>query len=88
MRINQTYWEKLIDRIVSRNSTFGATEVRNAFVGSVAQFVAERPDTSLRKPDGLARAAQHVAAYQGVRELSVLQEADLFGIVQGIIREI
>ena len=85
VRVNQTYWEKLIDRIVSRNSTFGAEEVRTAFVGSLARFIAQNPDTSLRTPAGLERATQQVAAYQGARELSVLERAELVTIVQQIV---
>ena len=39
LRINQTYWEKIIDRIVSRNSTFGSEEVRAAFILALAELV-------------------------------------------------
>ena len=88
VRTNQTYWEKLIDRIVSRNSTFGAEEVRTAFIGSLARLVSQSPDTSLRKPMGLEQATQQVAAYQGVRELSVLHEIDLLQIMDDIVRSI
>lgn len=88
VRVNQTYWEKLIDRIVSRNSTFGAAEVRTPFLSSLSRFLAQQPDTSLRKPAGLEQATQQVAAYQGVRELSVLDETDLRTIMDDIVGSI
>ena len=51
IRIHQTYWEKLVDRIVSRNSTFGSLKVRNAFFQALARFIDANPETELREPE-------------------------------------
>ena len=76
LRINQTYWEKIVDRIVSRNSTFGSRRVRSAFLVALAGMV-DDTTSALRKPKELIRACRRVAAYQATRELSVLSEKEL-----------
>lgn len=76
LRINQTYWEKIVDRIVSRNSTFGSRRVRSAFLVALADMV-DDPTSALRQPKELIRACRRVAAYQATRELSVLSEEEL-----------
>ena len=43
IRIHQIYWEKLVDRIVPRNSTFGSLKVRNAFFHTLARFIKANP---------------------------------------------
>ncbi len=78
LRLSQTYWEKIVDRIVSRNSTFGASEVRRAFLLTLALEVeSARQDVPasgfpLEQPKYLTRVCRRVAAHQGMRELSVL----------------
>ena len=78
LRVSQTYWEKIVDRIVSRNSTFGAPEVRRAFLLTLALEVesvrqeARGSESPMVKPTHLTRACRRVAALQGMRELSVL----------------
>ena len=86
VRINQTYWEKLIDRIVTRNSTFGAINIRNAFVKALAQFVESDLDSALRNAKGLQRLCRRVTAYQGSRELSILTDAELDLLMEVVIR--
>ena len=76
LRISQTYWEKIVDRIVSRNSTFGAVEVRRAFLLTLALEVESARENVqvplLEKPKHLIRVCRRVAAHQGMRELSLL----------------
>ena len=64
LRINQTYWEKIVDRIVSRNSTFGSRNVRSAFLLALAGFV-DDPDSALRKPKELTRACRRLGRMPG-----------------------
>ena len=85
LRINQTYWEKIIDRIVSRNSTFGSEEVRAAFILALAELV-EDPESALRKPKELIRACRRVAACQATRELSILDDNELRDIMAIVLR--
>ena len=86
LRTHQTYWEKLIDRIVFRNSTFGSTNIRNAFIRALAEFVEANPESELGKTEGLQRVCRRATAYQGNRELSVLSDSELDILMGGVIR--
>lgn len=85
LRIHQTYWEKLIDRIVFRNSTFGSANIRNAFVGALAQFVEANPNSELKSTVGLQRVCRRVTACQGSRELSVLGDTELDALMTAVV---
>ena len=85
IRIHQTYWEKLVDRIVFRNSTFGSINIRNAFVRALAQFVQSNPKTELAKTNGLQRLCRRASAYQGNRELSILSDNELDALMGTIV---
>lgn len=87
VRINQTYWEKIVDRIVSRNSTFGSRNVRAAFVLALAAVV-DDPASELRKPAALLRACRRVAAQQALRELAVLDEEELSTIMTEVLEPV
>ncbi len=84
LRINQTYWEKLVDRIVFRNSTFGSANIRSAFLRSLAQVTHSNPNSSLLSHPGLQRLCRRAAAYQGNLELSVLDDSELDAIMHDI----
>ena len=85
IRIHQTYWEKLVDRIVFRNSTFGSINIRNAFVRALAQFIKSNPETELTKTNGLQRLCRRASAYQGNRELSILSDSELDALMGTIV---
>ncbi|MDD9983503.1 MAG: hypothetical protein OXU81_19460 [Gammaproteobacteria bacterium] len=85
IRIHQTYWEKLVDRIVFRNSTFGSINIRNAFVRALAQFIQSNPETELTKTNGLQRLCRRASAYQGNRELSILSDSELDALMETIV---
>lgn len=87
VRTNQSFWEKFIDRIVFRNSTFGSNNIRGAFLRALANFVLEDPSTDLRSPDGLQRLCRRAAAYQGTRELSFLDDSELDDLMEEIVWE-
>jgi len=91
LRINQTYWEKIVDRIVSRNSTFGAVEVRRAFLLTLALEVeSTREDggvSRLENPKHLVRSCRRVAAHQGMRELSLLGPPALEELMTSVLAE-
>ena len=91
LRINQTYWEKIVDRIVSRNSTFGAVEVRRVFLLTLALEVeSAREDgrvSRLEKPKHLIRSCRRVAAHQGMRELSLLGPQTLEELMLRVLME-
>ena len=85
IRIHQTYWEKVVDRIVFRNSTFGSSNIRNAFMRALAQFVQSHPETEMAKTDGLQRLCRRASAYQGNRELSILSDNELDALMGTIV---
>ena len=85
IRIHQTYWEKLVDRIVFRNSTFGSSNIRNAFMRSLAKFIQSNPETELAKTEGLQRLCRRATAYQGNRELSILSDSELDALMGAIV---
>lgn len=85
IRTNQTYWEKLIDRIVFRNSTFGSESIRNAFLRALAQFVQSNPTSEMTSSPGLQRLCRRAATYQGSRELSILSDSELDALMRGIV---
>lgn len=87
VRINQTYWEKIVDRLVSRNSTFGSPNVRAAFVLGLA-VVVDDPASELRKPKALIQACRRVAAHQALRELAVLDDDELNTIMAEVLRPV
>ena len=85
VRTNQTYWEKLIDRIVFRNSTFGSENIRNALLRSLARFVRSNPESKLTKSEGLQRLCRRAMTYQGSRELSILSDSELDALMRAIV---
>ena len=85
IRISQTYWEKLVDRIVFRNSTFGSENIRNAFVRALAALVQANPDSNLARTDGLQRLCRRATAYQGSRELSIFTDSELDELMKGVV---
>ena len=85
IRISQTYWEKLVDRIVFRNSTFGSENIRNAFLRSLAQRLAHDPEPGLRSSAILQRICRRATVYQGSRELSILDDGELDKLMQTVV---
>jgi len=85
VRIHQTYWEKLIDRIVFRNSTFGSDNIRNAFLRALAEFVYSNPKSELKDSSGLQRLCRRATTYQGNRELSILDDNELDALMEAIV---
>ena len=87
-RVSQTYWEKLIDRIVVRNSTFGSANIRSAFLSALAQSLASDPGSSIMEVKVLQRLCRRATAFQGTRELSILTDDELDDIMRSIIQGI
>ena len=88
LRVHQTYWEKFIDRIVFRNSTFGAVNIRNAFIRALGHHLAADPSSNLRETTTLQRLCRRATAYQGSRELSILRDEELDYLMRSIVESI
>ena len=87
LRTNQTYWEKLIDRIVFRNSTFGSENIRSAFLRVLAQCVQANPTSKLTGSADLQRLCRRATTYQGARELSILNDSELDVLMEAVVTE-
>ena len=88
LRTSQTYWEKLIDRIVFRNSTFGSDNIRSAFLRALARHLtAANPTSELMRSKGLQRLCRRATAYQGARELSILDDDELDALMDDVLAE-
>lgn len=86
LRVSQTYWEKFIDRVVFRNSTFGAMNVRNAFIRALGSTLSSSgPSSSLRQPATLQRLCRMATAYQGSRELGIVSVVELDALMQSLV---
>ena len=85
IRIHQTYWEKLVDRIISRNSTFGSTNIRSAFLRELSRFIQSNPETELAMTAGIQRLCRRATAHQGSRELSILNDNELDAFMGAIV---
>lgn len=88
VRLNKTYWEKLVVMIVSRNSVMGSHEIREAFVTRLAEAIQSSGNRRLTKSTWLVRGCRNLSAVQAVRELSVLDRKELEEIVDRIIHAI
>lgn len=85
LRVHQTYWEKFIDRVVFRNSTFGAMNIRNAFIRALGHRLACDPSSNLRETTTLQRLCRRATVYQGSRELSILDDEALDTLMQAVV---
>lgn len=88
VRLNKTYWERLVVMVVSRNSVLGSHEIRNAFVMRLAKAIGSEPNGPVATGAGLVRGCRNLSALQATRELSVLEAKEVEEIVDRIISAI
>ena len=88
LRLNQTYWEKFIDRVVFRNSTFGSVNIRNAFICALGDRFVSNPSSNLRETKTLQRLCRRATAYQGSLELSILKDEELDNLMRSIVESV
>ena len=85
VRNSQTYWEKFVDRVVFRNSTFGDENLRSAFLRALAQFVRDNPQTKLLRTEAIQRLCRRATTYQGRLELSILNDDELDVLMASVV---
>ena len=85
-RVNQTYWERLVVLVVSRNSVLGSRAVRDQFILSLAELFENEPNTPLRNAKNLQAACRMIGVIQGSRELSVLDKSELSTLMNDVVR--
>ena len=90
-RQSQTYWEGLINLVVSKGSVLGDFKVRNALVLVLAQRLAKSKDAfvnlKLDKAETLERFRQAIGIRSAWQELGVFSIEDLEKIIKKIIDE-
>ncbi|MDE0553444.1 MAG: DUF6339 family protein [Candidatus Poribacteria bacterium] len=85
IRSSPTYWEEFINRVVIRSPLFGSENVRSAFLRSLAIYINQNPNSSLFQASGMKRLCRRAGVYQGLRELSVLEENELNTLMTEVI---
>ncbi len=83
---SQQYWEDLVTFVVSRNSVFGSTEVRNLLIRGLARVLREDPDSPVGTPDVLKRVCRSVSSIQASFELSIVPEPDLEAMLRDVVQ--
>lgn len=86
IRSSPTYWEEFINRVVIRSPLFGSENVRSAFLRSLANYIHQNPNSSLFHAKGMKLLCRRAGVYQGLRELSVLEENELDTLMTDVIR--
>lgn len=79
------YWEDLVTFVVSRNSVFGSTTVRNILIRALAKALDADPLSPLRKATELKRLCRSVSSIQASRELSVVPPEDVGAMIGDIV---
>ena len=76
LRVSQTYWERLIDSIVSRNSVFGNEKIRAALIWALSEkFTGKK--TSFFTPDELVPILKAIGVRMAWQELAVFSPDEL-----------
>ena len=77
LRTSQTYWEKLVDLVVSKNSMISDTKVRDALVYILIESSKGDPNSPLLKSAMLVRIRRWIDARYDRRDLAVLETDEL-----------
>lgn len=82
------YWEDLVTFVVSRNSVFGSTAVRNILIRTLAKALDADPRSRLRMATELKRLCRSVSSIQASIELSVVSEDDAAALMGDMVRRV
>lgn len=85
---SQQYWEDLVTFVVSRNSVFGSTKVRNILIRTLAKALDANPHSPLRRAEALKRLCRSVSSIQASIELSVVPENDLTAMMGEMVKRV
>ena len=85
----QTYWEKLVDLVVSRNSILGDQKVRDALIWTLAEIrVNEGKDNKMLKTDSLVVLNRLLGIRCAWQELGILDLSEIKQLIVGEIRSL
>ncbi len=85
LRLSQTYWEKLITLMVSRNSILGSVKVRHALIWVLSDILEVDPNSKILQASALDRLCRLLGLRCAWQELGVLE---IYEIKQLIEKEI
>lgn len=84
LRINKSYWERLITIIVSRNSVVGSTVVQDALIAVLCDRTKAGEKTPLEEPGKLDTLTRNLSALSASRELGALEFKELRALIDRI----
>ena len=85
LRYSQTYWEKLITMIISRNSVFGDSKVRTALIWALADHIDKPQYAGLRKGPQLDQCIRMLGVWSAWQELAVFEVEEILQIIDSKI---
>ena len=82
LHLNQTYWEKLVELVVSRNSILGSVKVRYALIWALADVREKEPNNKLLKQSGLAMIVRLLGVRSAWQELGLLELEEIKELIE------
>ena len=84
----KTYWEELVNMIVSRGSVFGTDDIQAALINTLVRRFQGNPKTPLRKTKTLVTVCRRFSNLAASREISVLPFSEICGIVDDLLTRV
>ena len=85
---SQTYWEKLVDLVVSRNSILGDQKVRHALIWTLAEIRDKHKDNKILKADSLVVLNRLLGIRCAWQELGILDLSEVKELIYGEIQSL
>ena len=85
LQSSKTFWERLVSFVVSRNSTFGSTEIRKSLILSLAELSKKKQREVSLKATELEKVCRVIGSIQASRELSILPDEELRSIMREVV---
>ena len=76
LRINQTYWEKLINSVVSKNSVFGGANIRAALIWAISEKI-DNKESPLLSADNVDKIIKKIGVRLAWQELAIFPPEEL-----------
>lgn len=84
----KTYWEELVNMIVSQGSVFGTDDIQAALINTLARRFQGNPKTPLQKTKTLGTVCRRFSNLAASREISVLPFPEICSIVDDLLTRV
>ena len=81
LRLSIGYWERLVTLIVSKNSVFGSSIVRDAFIIKLSEL-------QVNNPKLLNSACKKLGVISASRELGILEFDELLALIHEVLNSL